>query len=268
MSDYSCYREKVLSNIDTIVIKVGTLLLLDNNQQLDYNRIELLIENIHFLQSQGYKVVLVSSGAIASGMGTLNIKERPTQLKKLQALAAIGQSNLLAMYEKACNKFGFHCAQVLLTLHSFDNEKQEKNFHECLNSLFALNSLPIINENDVIATDEICFGDNDFLSYMISKNLAKCFTIIFTNVDGLYKIDKQGNFTEQHYLIHEIDETITNLIISKLSNLSRGGMDSKIKIANGLLENQQSMLILNGKHFDNLKYFFKKQKIGTLFTKK
>ena len=268
MSDYFSYQKKSLSNIDTIIIKVGTLLLLDKNHQLDYNRIELLIENIHFLRLKGYKVILVTSAAIASGMGILNMKKRPNELKQLQALAAIGQSNLLSMYEKACKKYNFHCAQILLTLHSFSDKNQKENFNKCLESLFELNSLPIINENDVIATDEICFGDNDFLCHTISQNLAKCFTIIFTNVDGFFHIDDKQNFTEQYYLIHEINDKLKKLIISKSSTLSRGGMKSKIKIAHNLLEKQKSLLILNGTCFDNVKNFFKKQKIGTLFTTK
>ena len=169
------------------------------------------------------------------------------------------------MYERACESLNFHCGQILLTHKTFDEKRQKKNFFTCLESLFDFNILPIINENDSIATEEICFGDNDNLAALIAEEIKAELTVMYTNVDGFFKINEKEELSEQLYLVDSHDPILERYIIDKKSKYSKGGIKSKLEAAKRLSQAQQVLLILNGDKFTNLIDFFNKKKIGTLF---
>jgi glutamate 5-kinase len=134
----------------------------------------------------GIKVILVSSGAVGMGMNILKLKNRPSKLSDIQALAAIGQSRLMSVYEDECRKYGFHAAQLLLTADGLKQRERHLNALNCIHSLWSMDALPVINENDSISVDELKFGDNDILAALISVMVRADFTLILTTSDGIY----------------------------------------------------------------------------------
>ena len=262
-TDFKEQQKLIISKTKTLIVKVGSKLLL-NDETVSYQRIEELVFNIAQLREKGLRVVLVSSGAISAGLGILKLKKRPTNLGDLQALASLGQNYIISLYERACKKFHFHCGQVLLTHKTFNSKKLTQNFFYCLKSLFNYNILPIINENDSVATEEICFGDNDNLASIVAIQTKADLTAIYTNADGFLKTDKQGNFSEVIHLINPNDPSLKKHILKTKNIYSKGGIESKLMAAKKLKKHKQNILILNGNKFSNLLDFFDGKMIGTL----
>ena len=175
-------RQEIAATSSTIVVKVGTRVLTRADGQLDQQRIDNLAEQIHQVMDTGRKVVLVSSGAVGAGMGRLGLKTRPADLARLQAVAAVGQSVLIESYERALLKHGRHAAQILLTAEDMEHRIRYLNARNTLVSLLELGAVPIINENDTVAVEELqtTFGDNDRLAAMITNLiLAPLISIAF-----------------------------------------------------------------------------------------
>ncbi|MCP4181317.1 MAG: glutamate 5-kinase [bacterium] len=253
------YREKAISETNMVVIKIGTRLLTDTS------KIPFIMEQIHKLRLKGFKVILVSSGAVGMGMKTIDLTKRPSQLSKKQALAAVGQCKLMALYENAAKKYGFHVAQLLLTMSGLRNRERHLNTLNCINSLLDMDILPIINENDSVSVDELTFGDNDTLATLVAMMTKAKTTIILTTVDGVYDI-KEGKFTNRLSIVEGITKTVKALALdTDDTETSIGGMASKIKAAEMATKAGEYLWIANGTNPDILEQIFSAEDVGTLF---
>ncbi|OHC07206.1 MAG: glutamate 5-kinase, partial [Planctomycetes bacterium RIFOXYC2_FULL_41_27] len=179
-------RRQILSKVKKVVVKIGTGVLTTDDGYVDREQIRNLAGQVVELKKMGYDVVVVSSGAIGSGMGELGIEKRPSTLPELQAVAAIGQSKLIGTYNECFKLHGYHAAQILLTREDFEDRQRYLNTCNTIHTLFQMNAIPVVNENDTISVDEIKFGDNDALSALVTNLLNADLLIILSSVDGLY----------------------------------------------------------------------------------
>ena len=183
-------RQEIAATATTIVVKVGPRVLTSGTGSLNYERIGELAQELHDVMSTHRKVVLVSSGAVGAGMGRLGLRERPTELAQLQAVAAAGQSLLVEAYERSLQRHGRHAAQVLLTAEDLDHRKRYLNARNTLCALLEYGALPIINENDTVSVEELqtTFGDNDRLAAIVTNLLQAPLLVLLSDVEGLYEI--------------------------------------------------------------------------------
>ena len=186
-------RQEVIALASTVVVKVGTNVLTHEDGTLDPRRLQALADQLHRLRDGGRKVVLVSSGAIGAGMGRLGLPRRPTDLRQLQACAAVGQAFLMRAYEDCLARHGIPTAQILLTAGDFDSRGRYLNARNTILTLFEYGCLPIINENDTVSVAEIRFGDNDHLAALVTNLLQAPLLILLTVVDGLYAADPRSD---------------------------------------------------------------------------
>lgn len=256
---------KDFANIKKLVIKIGTSSLINENK-LDLEKIDKLSMILSDLKNKGLNTALVTSGAIGVGMSKLGLKERPKNIKEKQALAAIGQGILMHIYEEKFSQYGSTVAQILLTKDIFEDPKKKNNSINTLETLFKYNIIPIINENDTVATEEIEFGDNDILSAYVAKLIKADLLIILTNIDGLYKDNPNKNpDAELIKSVRHIDENIENLAYNSSSVLGTGGMISKIQAAKIATRAGIDVVIANSNKPENIYQILKGEKIGTLF---
>src|SRR3954451_3481706 len=178
-------RHELLKKAARIVVKLGTGVLTDSRKQPDLAQMEQLVGQIADQGREGKEIVLVTSGAVGSGMGALGYKKRPGQLAELQACAAVGQSRLMATYDKLFARHGLHVAQVLLTHEDLQDHERHLNARNTLITLLKHGVIPIINENDAVSSTELKFGDNDKLSALVASLLPADLLIILTTVDGV-----------------------------------------------------------------------------------
>ena len=247
-----------------IIIKVGTNLLTRKDGALNIARVRNLAEDILSLRNNGCQVVLVSSGAIGAGMGRLGLTKRPDELRAKQALAAIGQPLLMHAYETVFSKLGITVAQVLLTRQDFDDRQRYINARNTLLALLEYGAVPIINENDTVAVDEIKIGENDTLSALVAAKIGADHLIIFTDVDGLYK-----GVPGKSELIPVV-EKITPEIEAYASGVSGsgkgvGGMITKLSAAKIATTAGVRMTIANGGVSGVLRRIVDGEQVGTLF---
>ncbi len=259
-------RAQFLADPGTVVVKVGTNVLANAEGVLDRTRIASLAAQIHCVRARGWRVVLVSSGAIGAGVGKLNLGKRPTDLPHLQACAAIGQTALMQIYQECFAPHGILPAQILLTAGDFDNRARYLNVRNTILTLFEYQSLPIINENDTVAVAEIKFGDNDQLAAMVANLMQAELLILLTNVDGLYSADP-GTDPAATLLetVSEIDRSVTDLAGATKSHLGTGGMRSKLKAARLATSAGGAVIMANGSTDGILEAVFEGQSVGTLF---
>ena len=259
-------RKEILKNAETIVIKVGTNVLTRADGTLEPNQVHSLADQIFRLKQAGKKVALVSSGAIGAGMGRLGLKQRPTDLRHLQACAAVGQSFLMRAYEDSLARYGIPTAQILLTAGDFDNRTRYLNVRNTILTLFESNCLPIINENDTISVAEIRFGDNDTLAALVTNLIQAPLLVLLTVVDGLYSADPNTDPTAS--LVHTVKQ-INKDVLEKAgvtkSSLGSGGMKSKLKAARLATMAGESVIMANGSIPGVLDGIFARELIGTLF---
>jgi glutamate 5-kinase len=259
-------RRKIIAGTKRVVLKVGSRLLVDEHRHPSIQRINSLVEQIAKLREHGLEVVLVSSGAISAGMSVLGLDRRPKAIPELQATAAIGQSRLLSIYEDACRAHGFHCGQILLTAGDVQDRRRHLNLSNCLNALIAQGSLPIINENDSISVEEICFGENDNLAALVGTICKAELTVLLTSVDGMYEKLADGSFGERISVINEVTSEIKDMALGTDGNqLSTGGMETKLKAAETLTSVGESLWIVDGTEFDILSKVYAGDDVGTLF---
>jgi len=215
-----------------MVVKVGTSSLVGSDGWLDDERLAALCEGIAGVRSAGVDVVLVSSGAIAAGLGPLNLPARPNDIPSLQAVAAVGQGRLLSRYSRLFGERGMVVAQLLLTRYDFVQRQQYLNARNTLDRLLALGAVPIVNENDTVAVDEIRFGENDRLAALVAHLAAAKLLLLLTDADGVHAADPRVN--PDAPLIKEIKEItpeLERIAGGRGSNLASGGMASKIAAA-------------------------------------
>ncbi|QVL30032.1 glutamate 5-kinase [Telmatocola sphagniphila] len=259
-------RKTILQSAKTVVVKVGTNVLTDDQGRLDRVRIQSLADQLARIRQSSREVVLVSSGAIGAGIGLLNLGKRPTELPQLQACAAVGQSVLMQTYQECLAPHQIAPAQILLTAGDFDNRGRYLNVRHTIRSLFEYRCLPIINENDTVSVAEIRFGDNDHLAAMVANLLQVPLLILLTNVDGLYTADPRSDRSAALVpTVPHIDRAITEMAGVTKSALGTGGMKSKLRAARLATAAGGAVIMANGSRPEVLDKIFAADEIGTLF---
>lgn len=260
----------ILRKAQRVIIKVGTSTLTHHKTgMLNIRRIGQLVDVISDLKNEGKEIVLVTSGAIGVGSGKLGLKKRPTDMPTKQACAAVGQSELMYIYDKYFTENNHSVAQVLLTGDIIEKEERKQNVVNTLKRLLDLSVIPIVNENDTVSVEEIEIGDNDTLSAIVGELVCADLLIIMSDIDGLY--DKDPNKNADAVLIsevNEIDDNIISLAGGKGSEFGTGGMSTKITAAKNSLEAGFPMIIVNGKNPNILYDLLDGKKVGTLFISK
>ena len=250
-----------------IVIKLGTSTLAYPSGQLNIRRTEKLCKIISDLKNSGEEIIIVSSGAIGMGLGKLPINDRPDDMPTIQALAAVGQCELMYRYDRLFSEYNHTAAQILITASDLlTHEDRRKNFTNTLNRLLELGAIPIINENDSVATEEISFGDNDTLGAYVATCADADMLIILSDIDGLF--ESNPNTTKNPSLIsevREINDYILSLATDKKSLLGTGGMQTKLKAADICMKKGITMVITNGTKPENLYKVLNGENIGTRF---
>ena len=236
-----------IEDVKKIVIKVGSSSLCDRNGQINKEKILMLTWQIAKLKREGYIVVLVSSGAIAAGMGALCLDSKPKTLPEKQALAAIGQARLMEIYEEIFQVFDMKCSQILLNHDDFDDRHRLMNLNHTINALINYGVVPIINENDALSVDEIKVGDNDTLAALIVPVIEAELLILVSDIDGLYTSNPHTDpdATLIHY-VDKIDDKILSYAGDAVSGLGTGGMATKLKAAKMVNAIGSHMCIVNG----------------------
>jgi glutamate 5-kinase len=259
-------RQEVIALAHTVVVKVGTNVLTAADGTLDTGRLQNLADQVCRLIKSGRKVALVSSGAIGAGVGRLGLKKRPSDLRHLQACAAVGQSFLMRAYQECLVSHGLNTAQILLTAGDFDSRGRYLNARNTIMTLFEWGVLPIINENDTVSVAEIRFGDNDHLAAMVTNLLRAPLLILLSIVDGLHAGDPETHAKARKLdTVPVIDSAILELAGSSRSSLGTGGMRSKLRAARQATAAGESVIMANGTTPGILDAIFAGESLGTLF---
>jgi len=253
-----------------IVVKVGTSTLTYENGKINLRRVDTLCKVLSDLRNFGHDVVLVSSGAIGVGVGKLGLLQRPTSTREKQALAAVGQCELMFMYDKFFSEYNNTVAQVLLTKYSVDTDHKKENVLNTFNTLLKMGIIPIVNEDDTVAIDELegnNFGDNDMLSAIVASLINADTLIILTDIDGLYTDNPRTNPKALHIdVVENITDEIMHMAHGTGSNRGTGGMATKLCAAQHVTKSGIDCIVLNGENPTILyDVFDKENKPGTLF---
>lgn len=236
-----------------IVLKVGTSTLVENNGQIKEEKIKNLCKEISKLKSKGHEVILVSSGAIGIGVGKLGLDKKPSDIPSKQAVAAVGQCELMYVYDRIFSEFSITVGQMLLTGADLKSVDRHTNINNTLNKLLQYGVLPVINENDSIATDEIKVGDNDTLSAIVATSVNADLLIILSDVNGLYSADPRKDKSAKLIKeVYELTDEILALAGGEGSSLGTGGMVTKLKAAKICLNGNCDMAISNGENLNLL----------------
>ena len=256
-------RAAVLQKVRRLVVKVGSNLV----RETPAARTGELIDQLVALRKRGIEVILVTSGAIPLGMNILNRKNRPKDMAKIQALAALGQCYLMRHYENACEAHGFHCAQLLITAADLQNRDRNLHVTACLEALLEAGVLPVINENDSVSVEQIKIGDNDTLAAMVATMLGADLTVLLTTIDGFHESGKaDGELGQRISVIRELDDRLLAMAGSTDGNpYSTGGMITKLHAASICTTGGHALAIVDGHDFGNLKRFLEGEDLGTLF---
>ncbi len=259
-------RQEVIALAHTVVVKVGTNVLTREDGTLEPARVQALADQLQRLRAAGRKVALVSSGAIGAGVGRLGLGHRPTDLRQLQACAAVGQSFLMRAYEDCLAAHDIPTAQILLTAGDFDNRARYLNARNTIVTLFEWGCLPVINENDTVSVAEIRFGDNDHLAAMVTNLLQAPLLVLLSVVDGLYTADPGSDpSAELVPTVPEIDAAVMDRAGAGRSALGSGGMRSKLRAARLATAAGESVIMANGSRPGVLDAIFRCEPVGTLF---
>jgi len=258
-------RKTYLKNVKRAVIKIGSGVLTRKNG-LNLNLIDDLATEVCRLRNKGVEIILVSSGAIAAGLKKAGLSKRPTSLSQMQALAAMGQSNLIMAYEEAFSRQGAKAAQILLTRDDLTHRRRYLNARNTLMTLLSWKIIPIINENDTVGIDEIKFGDNDNLSALVVNLTESHLLVNLTNIDGLYDKDPRRHPDAQLIpLVEKIDRRIAKAASTIPGFLGTGGMASKLMAARNISLGGIASIIANGSRPNILKDVFSGKSCGTFF---
>jgi glutamate 5-kinase len=259
MSDH---RQLHLSQVRSVVIKLGTQLLTDKSGRLDQSFLQNMAQQVVALRERGIAVTIVSSGAIGAGLGELNLAARPKDLAMLQAVAAVGQRRLMDAWAGAFCDHSIPVGQILLTREDMDRRARFLNLRNTIHALQQMGSVAIINENDTISTDEIVrisFGDNDILAALVAHVLRADLLVLMTVVDGL--LDSDGAPVR---LVESIEQA-QQLVRKEKSQLGKGGMDSKLQAARMVTDAGEAMVVADGRMENILPRILDCEMLGTLF---
>ena len=256
-----------------IVVKVGTSTLAHSSGRLNIRKVELLCKVLSDLKNAGCQIVLVSSGAIGMGVGKLGLAGRPKDMPGKQAAAAVGQCELMYTYDKLFAEYNHAVAQILLTADDIRDEKRSHHVHRTLEKLLSWGVLPIVNENDAVAVDEIglhtTIGENDSLSAVVAQLVGADLLVLLSDIDGLYTADPR---MDPNAKMIPVVETITPDLLALAggtgSSLGSGGMATKLKAAQLATEAGIDMVIANGEHPECLYLLLEGKPVGTRFVGK
>ena len=260
-------KREYLKDKKRIVIKIGSSSIThEKTGEINLGKIEKLVRQIADLKGEGREVVLVSSGAIAAGRHTFKQDERPSTLAKKQAFAAVGQAKLMMIYQRIFAEYNIIASQILMTKSTITDSEARVNAHNTFLELLNLGSVPIVNENDTIATDEIKVGDNDTLSAIVASLVDADLLILLSDIDGLYTDDPRKNieakFIEE---VGQIDDKILALGKDTSSNVGTGGMNTKLHAAIISTYSGADMLIASASRLENIADIIAGKNVGTLF---
>jgi len=259
-------RKTLLSRVKRVVIKIGSSVLTNEHGELSEGVFDEIAGEISRIKSRGIEPIIVSSGAIAAGMKKLNLGVKPRDISMKQAIAACGQSALMWYYEKAFSAFGEKVAQILLTHDVLSVRKRFLNARKTLFTLLGMGVIPIVNENDTVAVEEIMLGDNDNLAALVTSLVEADLLVLLTDIEGLYNKDPRNHRdAELITLIDEIDERIEEIAGETLGRTTTGGMRTKIEASKTAAAFGVPTIIANGKKPTKLSEIFSGKDIGTLF---
>jgi glutamate 5-kinase len=266
-SSPSSIRQQVTSAARTVVIKVGTRVLTQPDGTLNYQRIDEIAEQVHTISHNGRRVVLVSSGAVGAGVSLLGLKSRPTDLARLQAVAAVGQTHLIQTYDRTFARHGRRAAQVLLTLEDVDDRVRYLNVRNTLLSILEFGAIPIVNENDTVSVDELktTFGDNDRLAAMVTNLIRAPLLVVLSDIAGLYDGDPSLPTSQLVSTVERIDEQVLAFVRDRRTGVSKGGMASKLEAARIVTAAGENMIIASGHERGVLTKIMAGEELGTLF---
>ena len=246
------------------MVKLGTKMITKGPYTLDTEALARLAMDIADLRRENYEIIIVTSAAIAAGMGRMGIRRRPKSIPQLQALASIGQNLVLNAYERALGMFGLPIGQVLLTVDDIHDRKRYINLQNALSELLRMGVIPVINENDAVGTEEVKVGDNDNLSSYVASLAGADLLVLFTDVDGLYDRDPREGQGEVIPMVSRITPEIEALCGGAGDPAAVGGMRTKIEAASRVLGAGGMMVIVNGKKV-RLPQILRGDEVGTLF---
>lgn len=256
----------LLSDAQRVVVKVGTSTLTHATGLLNIRLVEQLVRVLSDLKNAGKEIILVTSGAIGVGAGKLGMRKRPSDMPTKQACAALGQSELMYVYDKCFSEYNHNVAQVLLTRDIIEDARRKENVTNTLSRLLSLSVIPVINENDTVSTEEIEFGDNDTLSAIVSSIVQADLLIILTDIDGLYDSDPHENPAAKRIPhVRLLDSAILAAAGSKGSEFGTGGMAAKLHAAQICMDQNIPMIIMNGSRPAMIYDLLDGENIGTLF---
>ena len=252
-----------------IVVKIGTSTLAHATGHLNIRRVEEICKILSDVKNSGHELILVSSGAIGMGVGKLGLRQRPTDIPTKQAAAAVGQCELMYVYDKLFGEYHHTVAQLLITKEDIACEKRHINFSNTLNRLLELGAFPILNENDTIATDEIVIGDNDTLAAIVAESVKADMLVLLSDIDGLYTADPHTDpDAKLIHRVHKVDQEIMALAGVSSTSLGTGGMVTKLRAAEICLNCGCDMVIANGKNPRLLYDILEGKQVGTMFSEK
>lgn len=249
-----------------IVVKIGTSTLAYATGQLNIRRVEELCKTMSDIRNAGHELILVSSGAIGMGVGKLGLRTRPRDIPTKQAAAAVGQCELMYVYDKLFSECHHTVAQLLITADNLSNETRHANFTNTLNRLLELGAVPVINENDTVATDEIVIGDNDTLAAMVAESVEANLLVLLSDIDGLYTADPHADPTARLLpVVHRVDDGVRALAGVSSTDQGTGGMVTKLRAAEICLNCGCEMVIANGREPMLLYDIVEGKPVGTRF---
>ena len=249
-----------------IVVKVGTSTLAHATGRMNIRRVEALCRVLSDIKNAGHEVILVTSGAIGMGVGKLSLKERPADIPTKQAAAAVGQCDLMYTYDRLFSDYNHTVAQLLVTGDDVQDAGRRAHFHNTLFRLLELGALPVINENDTIATDEIVIGDNDTLSAIVAATVQADLLVLLSDIDGLYTADPRGNAGAKLIPVVEgVTAEIEALAGGNGTSLGTGGMVTKLRAAKIAGDAGIDLIIANGARPELLYDILDGQAVGTRF---
>ena len=261
------FSTNIVTDAKRVVIKIGSSSLSHTSGKLNFHRIELLSRTLSDFVNSGKQIILVSSGAITAGRAKLNFGHKPASTEEKQALAAIGQAELMRIYERFFSSYGQNVAQVLITREVVDNNECRQNAKNTFEVLLNLGCVPIVNENDTISTDEIEFGDNDTLSALVAALTGADMLILLSDIDGLFTDDPNQNPNAEFIdLVEKLDSHLDAMAKdTSKSSVGTGGMATKLKAAHIATSAGADMVIANGNDFHVIHKIMQGRNHGTLF---
>lgn len=257
-------RKKIVRNIRSLVVKVGTSVLTADGR-FDKKIIADLSRQVSGFLSRGIRVTIVSSGAIGAGMTILKLRERPKTMEGLQAAAAIGQRFLMQCYEEAFAKHGFTTAQILLTWDDLAERTRYMNAKKTLAQIQRIGAVPIINENDTVATEEIRFGDNDRLSSLMAILAEADCLVILSDTNGLYQDGRRDEESHRIKIVEAVKGSTYSHAKDQKTRFTVGGMKAKLQAIHTAVSSGVPVFLAHGRHANVLERLFQGEDLGTLF---